>query len=228
MSPDPADLNHAASVLSGFRASSFRDTISRIESSCTKCSAAKVELSLGQQGVTEALLSAALWMKWNSRQINEIVHATGVLLALPRILEPDECIESVSLAAGNTGRSFDLCTNLRIAEFTFIHWQGGSEVIRQNKIFKDFFFLAEHETPKRKELYTIGIDHPRKFFESGRAIDGILRGNQKLGNEFRAKFGDQFTTVRDYYDSRKDRVILRDVSEAVPLFRTEPAGVVLS
>jgi hypothetical protein len=228
MDTEPADLNIIASVLDKFRASSFRETISSIEEQCTQCSADKVGRNLGQHGVTEALLLAALLMKWHSRQINEIVHATGVLLALPHILEPDEYVESVSLAAGNTGRGFDLCTNHRIAEFTFINWQGGPEVIRQNKIFKDFFFLAENETSKRKELYTIGTDLPRKFFESGRDIDGILKGNRKLGNEFRTKFSDRYTTVRDYYNDRKDRVILRDVSEVVPLFRTKLAGVVLS
>lgn len=45
-------------------------------------------------------------------------------MCLPHILEPDERVESVSLGAGNTGRDFDLETNVRVAEFKFIHWRG--------------------------------------------------------------------------------------------------------
>ena len=59
----------------------------------------------------------------------------------------------MSLGAGNTGRAFDLETNKRIAEFKFIRWQGGPEAIRQNALFKDFYFMAEHAGVKRKYLY---------------------------------------------------------------------------
>jgi hypothetical protein len=65
------------------------------------------------------------------------------------ILRPGEVIDCVSLGAGNTGRAFDLETNLRIAEFKFIHWQGGPESIRQNSLFKDFYEMAEHERISR-------------------------------------------------------------------------------
>ena len=130
-SKSPIDLNFAAATLEEFRASSFRDTIARIEKNCSTYSGDNAGSNLQQNGITDALLSAALLMKWHSRQIDEIVHAAGILLALPHILEQGECVQSVSLAAGNTGRGFDLCTNRRIAEFTFINWQGGAEVIRQ-------------------------------------------------------------------------------------------------
>ena len=65
-------------------------------------------------------------------------------------------IEYVSLGAGNTGRAFDLETNQRIAEFKFIHWQGGPESIRQNSLFKDFYEMAEYDTRKQKFLYVLG------------------------------------------------------------------------
>ena len=82
-------------------------------------------------------------------QINVVIHALGILLCLPHILRPGEVIDYVSLGAGNTGRAFDLETSLRIAEFKFIHWQGGPESIRQNSLFKDFYEMAEHETQNR-------------------------------------------------------------------------------
>jgi hypothetical protein len=37
-----------------------------------------------------------------------VIHAVGILTALPHILEHDERIETLSLGAGNTGRQFDL------------------------------------------------------------------------------------------------------------------------
>jgi hypothetical protein len=70
-------------------------------------------------------------------------------------------IEYVSLSAGNTKRKFDLEANQRIAEFNFIRWQGGSESIRQNSLFKDFYGLAEQGTQKEKFLYVLGTEHAR-------------------------------------------------------------------
>lgn len=64
-----------------------------------------------------------------------------------------EQIESLSLGAGNTGRSHDLEPDRRIAEFEFIEWRGGAESIRQNSLFVDLFNLASSDIDKRKVLY---------------------------------------------------------------------------
>ncbi len=156
-------------------------------------------------------MQAALMIKRNASQIDEIVHTLGILLALPNILTQDELVESLSLAAGNSGKRFDVETNRRIAEFTFIQWRGGPEVIRQNKIFKDFYFLAERETPKVRELYLLGTEHATKFFNSQRRLRRILAGNAKLGYSFQERYGNQFQFVSDYYQSRKDSVRILDV-----------------
>ena len=60
---------------------------------------------------------AALLVKRSAGQINVIVHAVGILVALPKILEPGELVQSLSLGAGNTGRAHDLETDRRIDEF---------------------------------------------------------------------------------------------------------------
>ena len=80
--------------------------------------------------------------------------------------------------------------------------------------------LSQKQSPKKKELYTIGTELPRQFFESGRGIASILKGNKKLGDAFREKYADRFPSVRDYYNHRKNRVVLRDVAEIVPRFRS--------
>jgi hypothetical protein len=77
---------------------------------------------LGSTGVhREVLAAAAAALKRLAGQINVFIHATGILLCLPHILEPGESVEHVSLGAGNTGRECDLESNYRITEFKFIH-----------------------------------------------------------------------------------------------------------
>jgi hypothetical protein len=125
-------------------------------------------------GVGREALAAAAEMKRLAGQINVTIHALGILLCLPHILEPGERVEYVSLGAGNTGREFDLETNLRVAEFKFIRWRGGAESIRQNSVFKDYLLLAEHPTAKRKYLYLLGTEHALKFLRGGRALSSVL------------------------------------------------------
>jgi hypothetical protein len=158
------------------------------------------------------VLSAAAEMKRLAGQINVTIHALGILLCLPHILEPHEQVEYVSLGAGNTGRLFDLETNLRVAEFKFIRWRGGAESIRQNSIFKDYVLLAEHATPKRKHLYLLGTEHALKFLQGGRALSSVLSRNDKLQGMFLKRYGEQFQTVRDYFAAHGGAVSIDDVT----------------
>ncbi|HEY6186877.1 MAG TPA: hypothetical protein VIW80_04300 [Pyrinomonadaceae bacterium] len=212
-------LTEATALLEGFQSGSLREAVRKLEQRLAGLTKAEAPDRLGQLGVSMELLLAALLIKKQAGQINEIVHAIGILLALPHILEDGEVVEGLSLAAGNTGKDFDLETNKRIAEFTFIRWQGGPEVMRQNKIFKDFFFLAEAETDKRRELYVVGTIHPSKFFESKRALPQILKGNSKLGKAFLEKYPTGMETVRAYYLPRKHLVAIRDLGEIIPALR---------
>lgn len=103
------------------------------------------------RGAREALRAAAE-LTCQAGQINVTMHALGILLCLPHLLGPSERVEYGSLGAGNTGRAFDLETNIRVAEFTFINWRGGSESIRQNGASKDHLMLALSPATKRKHL----------------------------------------------------------------------------
>jgi hypothetical protein len=216
-----SDLRHASSLITKFRGASLGKTFAGVERRLVGMKAGDAVTTFSELGIGAEVLLAALLVKKHSSQINEIVHALGILLALPSILEKGERVESLSLGAGNTGKGFDLETNRRIAEFTFIQWQGGPEVIRQNKIFKDFFFLAEAETDKIRELYTIGTERPMKFFNSGRRLANILAGNAKLGAAFRRKYPKTFDQVREYYGSKKEVVAIMDLHEHLPVLREE-------
>jgi hypothetical protein len=165
-----------------------------------------------------ATLQSAVSFKRAAGQINEIVHGIGILIALPHILMPDERVEALSLGAGNTGRGFDLETNLRVAEFKFIDWKGGSEAIRQNQLFKDFYLLAEFETPKRKQLYVVGTEHPIKFFRGNRACSSVFAGHKLLWEKYHTRYGESFKTVCEYYTYRNDEVEIVDVTSIIPEF----------
>ena len=121
-------------------------------------------------------------------------------------------MEYVSLGAGNTGRDFDLETNLRVAEFKFIRWRGGPESIRQNSVFKDYLLLAEHPTVKRKYLYLLGTDHALRFLQGGRALSSVLSRNDKVNRMFTDSFGTVFRTVGEYYAAHGAAVRIEDVS----------------
>lgn len=164
------------------------------------------------RGVDDDFLASALSVKKIAGQINVIIHASGILRSLQEILEPGEQVVYVSLGAGNTGRKFDLETNYRVAEYKFIDWQGGPESIRQNGIFKDFFELAEYETPKKKFLYVVGDELPLKFFNGGRALKSVLSRQPRVLARITEKYGGGIERVCDYYNIKKHEVHVCDVS----------------
>jgi hypothetical protein len=154
--------------------------------------------------INEQLIHSAFDVKKELGQINEVIHAVGIVLLLPLILEPNEVIEYVSLGAGNTGKGFDLETNIRIGEFKFIGWKGGSESIRQNQLFKDFYYLAEAHTKKRRLSICNWIRASTKILNGRRAIySSVCSRNAKTSKDFNDKYGSKFKTVYEYFTYRK-------------------------
>jgi hypothetical protein len=198
--------------LTRFTGRDLTQTLSKIEGAVRGVTAGECVSFLESAGAGREALAAAAEMKRLAGQINVTIHALGILLCLPRILEKGERVESVSLGAGNTGREFDLETNLRVAEFKFIRWRGGPESIRQNSVFKDYVMLAVHPTEKRKYLYLLGVEHALKFFRGGRALSSVLSKDARLKSLFLDRFGDKFRRVREYYAAHGQEVRIEDVS----------------
>jgi hypothetical protein len=209
MTVDPAE---SIGLLSRFAGADLTNTLARIEANIRGLTADCAAAFLEDAGAERAVLAAAGEMKRLVGQINVTIHALGILLCLPHILEDGERVEYVSLGAGNTGREFDLETDRRVAEFKFINWRGGPESIRQNSVFKDFFMMAESQTPKRKYLYLLGTDYALKFLRGGRAIESVLSRNEKVRGLFRSRFGGRYTKVGDYYRAHQHTVVIEDVS----------------
>jgi hypothetical protein len=213
-------IEDAVAALQDFSGpSGLTERIGNIERAFNGGDRESIRRLLERERIAETALAGVLDLKRLVGQINVVVHALGILLALPTILEDGEKVESLSLGAGNTGRDFDLVTDRRIAEFTFIAWQGGAETIRQNKLFVDLFHLAEEKTGKRKEMYLTDLDIPRRFLIGRRKLRSVLH-RSSLAKEFFDRHGDRFITVADYWKTFQDRVRLVDVTEHVPVLRS--------
>lgn len=182
-----------------------------------------IQTFIATEGIGPETLWAALLIKALAGQINVVVHAVGLLVSLPYVLEPHEQIQGLSLGAGNTGRAFDLETDLRVSEFKFIAWRGGPEAIRQNSVFIDFFNLASANTSKRRTLYLVDTHYPLRFLRSRRALDSVLSKDRGAALRFKNAYGDAFSTVGEYYDAVKEKVEIVDLRDRVPALRAELA-----
>ncbi len=129
-------LEEAVAAFRRFCGPDLTHTLSQVEAAVNGATSHSLEPTLESCGARLDVLVGAGQLKRIVGQINVVIHALGILLCLPRLLEPEETIQYVSLGAGNTGRAFDLETDRRIAEFKFIQWQGGSESIRHNSLSK--------------------------------------------------------------------------------------------
>ena len=199
-----------------FKDGSLRRRIAEIEHMLKDAGAADCAALCSAKDISPALLSSGMAVKRAAAQIDVILHAVGILVTLPHIMREDEIIESLSLGAGNTGREFDMETNLRVAEFKFINWKGGPEAIRQNSLFKDFYLLAEADTQKERHLYVIDSSRPLRFLNGRRAIRSVLSHENKLWREFEQRYGDRFSVVCEYYQDRRGLVRVEDLSKLLP------------
>lgn len=206
------DLIAAINILEKFTQGDLTRTLSRLEGAASGLSSNGCTNFLSEGGIDPEVLTAASEVKRIAGQINVTIHALGILMCLPHILERGETVQYVSLGAGNTGRKFDLETNFRVAEFKFISWRGGAEAIRQNGIFKDYFELLNEPTDKRKFLYLLGTQHALKFFNGRRALSSVLSKNEKTKTRFRAAYGERYSTVREFFEDHKDAVMVEDVT----------------
>jgi hypothetical protein len=213
-------LDESYRIVSPLFDPSLGDNLAEFERLLVNLDKGACEVVLNSHSLSSNVLSSAIFVKRAASQINVVVHALSILLSLPVLLEPNETVSSLSLGAGNSGRGFDLETNLRCAEFKLTDWKGGSEAIRQNRLFKDFYCLAEAPTNKKKQLFVVGINEPLRFLSGNRACGSVMSGNRKLWEEFQRSYGSVCRTVGQYYSLHKEEVEIQDLTQIVPGFRT--------
>lgn len=92
------NLNEAINVVKIFKNESVKETLRDIE---------KLEKTISISNF-ENIFSAAKIIKEASSQIDEIVHASGIMVAKEVWLDKDEEVQYLSLGAGNHKERFDM------------------------------------------------------------------------------------------------------------------------
>lgn len=167
----------------------------------------------------DEVYEAALEIKELSKQVNEIIHATGIIRCLHSILDEDEKVESLSLASSG---GIDLETDRRIAEFKFARWQEeGGNGMRERGVFADLVGLYVHDRiDKKKELYVMDSGSVLKFLnDSGSGwfekLSKSTRVRAKLEKHIEEQKLSGIQTVKDVYELASHHVRIIDINVVI-------------
>jgi len=212
-------IEDAIARVNQFKGESLAETIATLESELARTDSVEIAVSIRSLGISRELLLAAMAVKQASAQINVVIHAVGILYALPHILREDEVVEALSLGASSVSSDFDLVTDQRIAEFKFIHWQPKGNAVRNKTLFQDFFKLAREQTAKEKYLYLLSTEIPLRFLRGDRNVMKVLDRNRRLADDFRDRYGQTYRTVGEFYEAHRAKVHVVNLVETMPGFK---------
>jgi hypothetical protein len=201
-------LAKSVEQIARFSGKNLASRVAELEFGLVNLNGREIAARLSTDSIDSTLLQSARSIKRAAAQIDVVLHAVGIVVLLPSLLEDTEKVESLSLGAGSSEDSrFDLETDRRIAEFTFIEWTGNDNT-RLQKVFKDFYRLAEFATAKRKELWLTDDAYVLKYLRSGSSIRSTTHKHRDVWESFQAKYP-QVTKVRDYYRMRSGAVQIK-------------------
>lgn len=171
---------------------------------------------VASHGLASATLAASLLVREQLGKLSDLIHATGIALALPHVLESGELLKKPSLAAGNDPeRLYDVETNLRVAEFKLARWTNGGNGAREKDLFKDLVLLTEAPSSLRAELYVRG-PRPARFLSGQASARKQLKRSQAVLSVFDGQVGDPEITVATYVSAFAPHVRVIDLEQAVP------------
>ncbi|WP_328645246.1 hypothetical protein OHS58_34380 [Amycolatopsis sp. NBC_00348] len=176
-----------------------------------------VDDRVAAEGMTDGLLQAALLVRQHAGRINDLIHATMIVRALPKVLEPGErIVRRPSLAAGNDpSRKFDLETNLRVAEFKAGQWKG-RDAMRKRGLVADLVGLVLGRGDRRAELYVLGRLPIEFLRNSNSTMEWALgRSSPHLRRAYDDRFGTASFTVRQFTEGPAADVALIDLAEVL-------------
>ncbi|WP_370969285.1 hypothetical protein [Amycolatopsis sp. cg9] len=191
--------------------------VGRLEALLEGADSDTVDTRLAPEGLTDELLKGALLVRQHAGRVNDLIHATMIVRALPSILEPGErIVRRPSLAAGNDpSRKFDLETDRRVAEFKAAEWKG-RDAMRKRTLVADLVGLVLERGDRRAELYVLGslpIDFLRK---SNSTMEWALgRSSPNLRAAYKQRFGSAELTVSEFTAGPAADVVLRDLAEII-------------
>ena len=221
------DVSAAIARLDAFTAGGMpRTRLLQLERLIAGVDRDEVEAVLIHEMIDDDVLRAALVLKRIAGEVNVLIHATGILLTLHHILEPNERVLYASLGAGTGGRRYDLETDHRIAEFKFTNWRGNDSV-RQRELFADFVNLAEASDERRRQLFVTGAALPRRFLTgSKRSLASVCERRRDVLDRITTAHGNAFATVSDYVLACKDRVEIVDLADVLPAYLVQEVQAV--
>jgi hypothetical protein len=201
-------LADCTAVIARFTGNNLASKIAALEFDLVGMDKERIGDWLTSAAINQELFSAAKIVKQAAAQIDVVLHALGILVILPLILKDQEIIESLSLGAGSSEtKRFDLETNLRIAEFTFIDWRGNDNT-RLQKIFKDFYRLAEFPAEKLKELWVSDDTYVLKYLRSRTSVRSATHKHRDVWETFQSRYP-EIQIVSDYYRRHGANVSLK-------------------
>jgi len=168
-------------------------------------------------GIDAHLLAATVAVRAGVGRLNDLIHASGIALALPHLLDASETVVNrPSLAAGNDpSRPFDLETDQRICEFKFSRWTG-ADAMRKRGVFKDFVELAADTSGRQGYLYVLG-DRPGRFLRKTASNAGWgLDRAPSTRQLFADRFGALTTPISSFVAKQADRVRIVDLEQTLP------------
>jgi hypothetical protein len=217
--PAATPMEGLASLLSGGWVTGL---VGELESELEGADADTAMAAAADAGVTPRLLSEALMVRRHLGRLNDLIHATAITLALPRILEQGESVVSrPSLeTGGDRGNGFDLVTDRRVANFQVGVWTG-KDAIRKRMVFQDLVHLAAQHSGRRAELYVAG-PAPMEFLRESRSpVSWALNfGPAPTRQLFVERFGDTNLPIHVFTRVAAAHVRIIDLTEVLPQVQT--------
>jgi hypothetical protein len=212
---DEARLAASFEQIATFAGRNLASTIAKVEFEISGLNSQQISKWLKNAAMDDTLVSSARAIKRAAAQIDVVLHVLGIVLALPAILESGETVEALSLGAGSSKeKRFDVETDRRIAEFTFIEWRGNDNT-RLQKIFKDFYRLSEFETKKLRELWVTDDTYVLKYLRSRSSIRSATHKSRDVWEDISTKYP-TIKTVSDYYRLNATKVALKVLDRDLP------------
>lgn len=204
------DIKEAINIVKAFKKESVKEVLLDLQ---------KTEITNSTNDFENIFTSAKI-IKEASAQIDEIVHASGIMLALSVWLIKNEEVQYLSLGAGNHKGHFDLETNHRIAEFKFGKWnENSANGLRRRGYFSNYISLLINETKRDKYFVVEDKKAFLKFMNGTAKWKNVLSKNPTsllaLKEFLVSNKMDSIETVGEIYNHFIGIVIIVDFTEII-------------
>lgn len=211
-----------ATLVAFLRQAQFTASVDRLERDLLNSDRTTAPAVTSAAGLSEELLEAALIVRRDVGRVSDVIHATVIALALPKILEPGEVVANrPSLGPGNDKtRPFDLETNRRVAEFKVALWSGG-DMMRKRTLTADLVHLALDQSGRRPELWVAGTEPLHFLRTSTSPVNDLLsRASRHLRSDYRIRYGTEDIPLRDFVTRHAAHIHHRNIADVLPTIAT--------